>query len=149
MMKNLITNLCIASTIFVGVSVLHSKPAHAWADFCNDTGEKIWVSFGAPNDSGEWRSFGWHEIRDNSCNRFYPHDLRARGVGRLYYFVQNAKGRNITPQENSGAFCVNYRNGFSYTSNEVKDFCGQNGTRWDNFAGFNIGNVRNMTFTLR
>ena len=141
------TKLFIASTIFVGVSIVHSKPAHAWADFCNSTGDRIWVSFGTPNDSGEWHSFGWYQMRDNTCNRFYPADLRARGVGILYYFVQNARGESITPQANLGAFCINSRR-FDYISNQVQDFCGQNGTRWANFAGFNIGNVRNMTFTL-
>ena len=94
-MKNLITNLCIASTIFLGVSIVQSKPAHAWAEFCNNTGNRIYVSFSAPNDSGEYHSFGWYEMRDNTCNRFYPHDLRARGVSRLYYFAKNTDGRSI------------------------------------------------------
>jgi uncharacterized membrane protein len=145
-MKKLIKNLCIASSLLAGAIVFDIKPANAWADFCNDTGEAIFVSFGTPNDSGNWQSFGWYRLRDNSCHRFYPHDLRARGVGRLYYFVQNTNGRNITPSVNLGGFCVNSRKGFSYTSNDVSDFCGSNGTRVENFAGFDVGNVRN---TLR
>jgi uncharacterized membrane protein len=141
-MKKMSCFICAMSLSFP-IVLLDQKNANAWTDFCNSTGDRITVAFGY-HENGDWQSSGWHTLRDNSCNRFWPHELRGEN---FYYFALDRNGNDITPKVGQrGSFCTKMSGDFRYANNSVKDFCGSGGTVWQNYSMFGTSG---RNFTLR
>jgi uncharacterized membrane protein len=143
-MKKIISVLsAVVFTIPLTV-LIEQKPAKAWMDFCNATGDRITVAIGW-YENGDWQSAGWYELRDNSCRRHWPHELTSNKL--FYYRVLNRLGNDITPSS-SASFCTKRNGSFHYAESAVKDFCGGNNTSWADYTKFQTSG-RNFTFTLQ
>ena len=144
-MKGIARLLCIAAFSLPPAILVEQKPASAWMDLCNNTGDSIYVAFGW-SENGDWNSKGWELIRDTRCLRFWHHELK--NSKQFYYLAMDRAGNNITPSKNTSSFCAkSFPQNFDYKEKGVKDFCGTNGTNWYRFAGFQTSG-RNFTFRL-
>ena len=143
-MKKIVSVLS-AIVLTVPLTVLiEQKPAQAWMDFCNTTGDRITVAIGW-EENGDWQSAGWYELRDNSCRRHWPHELYGRKV--FYFRALDKSGNNITPSPDT-SFCTKSSGSFQYAESTVKDFCGSNDTTWKKYQKFTTSG-RNFTFTIK
>jgi uncharacterized membrane protein len=143
-MKKIISVLS-AIILTVPLTVLvEQKPAKAWMDFCNETGDRITVAI-AWYEADDWQSAGWYELRDNSCRRHWPHELN--GSKAFYFKALDRSGNDITPSPKTG-FCTKSSGSFHYAKSAVEDFCGSNNTTFRNYQLFETSG-RNFTFKLR
>ena len=126
----------VLSAIFLTVPLavlIEQKPAKAWMDFCNTTGDRITVAIGW-EENGDWQSAGWYELRDNSCRRHWPHELD--GPMAFYFKALDKSGNDITPPKSNAWFCTKSSGAFHYAYSNVKDFCGSNNTEWQEYRKF-------------
>jgi uncharacterized membrane protein len=119
-MKKITSFLFTIALTIPMTALLEQKPAHAWMDFCNRTGDRIYVSMGW-YEADDWQSAGWYELRDNSCRRHWPHELKESK--RFYYKLRNKSGSDITPSgSENGYLCTKKDGAFHYADRAVKDF---------------------------
>jgi uncharacterized membrane protein len=82
-----------------------SNETHAGLNFCNDSGQKIFVAV-AWNEQNDWKARGWFPVDPRGCTQALSGDLK----NRYYWFFANSIGNKLiwsgenTPQ--SGVFFV-------------------------------------------
>lgn len=137
MNKKFLSFTLILSTMSLSTVFLGQKPANAWMDICNQSGETLSLSFGYKE--GPWVSEGWWTINSGGCARVYPHELWRRN--RYYYFyAKNQNGTRRWGSDGSHSFCItNYK--FSLNQDDtVSSQCGGDiKARGMNCSGFTCG----------
>lgn len=146
--KTLILTLVIPVSSFGGI-FFNQKPAHAWFEVCNRSGESVSLAFAYLDRSDNrhsyynngWVSEGWWNLNSGDCTQVYPHELWRRN--RFYYvYAQGNKGR---VWKGNKSFCTvqqRFKLGNAATN------CSGPGRTWKNFVEINTGRSSDYTFNL-
>jgi uncharacterized membrane protein len=82
-----------------------SSEVRAGLNFCNDTGQRIYLAVGWSEDN-DWKARGWFAVDSRGCVQAIQGDLKDR----YYWYFANTDGNKIiwsgSKDPNNGAFCV-------------------------------------------
>ena len=100
---DLCRKIVIGSSLVFGLTILFSKPAHAWFTICNKSSGRVntafayldnWDNRGTGRATGKWFSEGWWTLNPGQCTQVYPHELWRRN--RYYYvYAEEANGNRV------------------------------------------------------
>ena len=97
-----------AALLGCGLILGFAESAEARMRFCNQTDQKLAISWAWKDTDGDWRSEGHYIYESGECSNVYSYPLRSR----IYYYYAEAFSGGTTHGASTGAnrsFCVSNR----------------------------------------